>query len=149
MDTRRKEIQGRKPKTVRLTLHYEGGKVNLISQNLVDMICPPSDPLEYSEEEAGFWFMARDQNEKILYRRVIQCPMQYAVEIRSNDPDRPLSLKTVNSPRGEFVLLLPALEEAVTVSLFSSPFSLKEAMEPAREIATIPLKRSQDEKEGS
>lgn len=149
METRTTEIQPRKPKTLRLTLHYEGDKVNLISQQVVDMICPPTDPLEYSEEEAGFWFMLRDRHEQILYRRIIQSPMQYAVEIRSNDPDRPLSWKTVNSPRGEFVLLLPALEEAATVSLFSSPFSLKEAMGPAREFATIPLERDQNKKEGS
>lgn len=141
MDRERNTAQGKKPQSLRLTIHYEGDKVTLVSQHLVDMISLPSDPLEYSEKESGFWFVVKDNKEKTLYRRITQSPIQYAVEVRTNDPDRPLSWKTVDDPKGEFVLLLPAYRQAASVSLFSSPLSLKEARVPAKEFARISLER--------
>ena len=127
--------------TIRLVLEYKENDVNLISQQQVDMIPPPSDALEYSERETGFWFVVKDKEKRVLYRRIIQNPIKYAVEVRSDDPDRPLAWETVKEPQGVFVLMLPAFDEAATVSLFSSPFTLEDSMRPAKEFASISLKR--------
>jgi len=144
----RNDDQGKKPGTLRLVIHYKGDNVELVSHQLVDMIPLPSDPLEYSDKEAGFWFVVKDKKKQTLYRRIIQNPIKYAVEVRSDDPDRPLSWASVEKPEGEFILMLPAFEDAENVLLFSSPLTMKDAMRPAREFASISLKGGRNRKGG-
>lgn len=141
--------RGRKPNfpTLRLTLTYEGSDLRLTSRENVQMVSPPSDPIRPQKGETGFWYEVRDGEDRTLYRRVIQNPIKFAVEVRSDDPERPLAWQEVSEPRGEFILLVPDLDRAHMLVLFSSPLEPGVAPRPAKEIARFDLVQGPEGKE--
>lgn len=133
-------------RALRLIFEYEGDHISLVSARRVAMMVPPSDPLAARRRESGFWFELKDGSGKTLYRRVTHDPIQRAVELRSDDPDRPFTREDVKNPAGTFVLLVPDLAEAREVALSSSPPG-REALAPAKEIARFRIelgRRSED-----
>jgi hypothetical protein len=125
--------------TLRLTFSYEGSDLRLISRQRVEMMSPPSDPVQAQKEQTGFWYEVRDAEGRTLYRRVIQNPIKFAAEVRSDDPERPLAWQEVSEPRGNFILLMPDLDRAHMLVLFSSPMEPGAALGPAKEIAHFDL----------
>ena len=140
-------IKSRDSFTMRLTFSYEGTDLRLISQQSVRMVPPPSDSLRAEEEQTGFWYEVHDAGGSTLYRRVTQNPIKFAVEVRSDDPDRPLNWQQVDEPRGTFVLLIPDLDSALEVVLFGDPLEPDAPSGPAKEIARFDLKQGQIDKE--
>lgn len=111
------------------------------------MLSPPSDPITTQEGRSGFWYELRDAANHTLYRRGMQNPIKYFVEVRSSDPRRPLEWQKVNQPHGDFVLIVPELPLAETIRLFSSPLGHEATSKPAGELASYNLERSPTDKE--
>jgi hypothetical protein len=128
-----------KPGAVRLTFLYKGDSLDLIKQQSLEMIAPPSDALEDQKEASGFWVEITDREKNVLYRRVTQNPIRHYAEIRSDDPDRPLTMQEVRDPSGTFTILIPEIAQAAEIALFSSPFEEKKRLLPAVEIARFEL----------
>lgn len=140
----RKQIEsksqyGRVKCSIRFTFSYRGANIKLESRQSIKMIAPPSDPLEVRDKRSGFWYELRDKENRVLYRRIIQNPVKYAVEVRSDKKDTPLVWENVKDPAGQFVLLTPELPEAESIVLVSSPFELDRANEEAVEITRFPV----------
>lgn len=140
----RKQIEsksqyGRVKRSIRFTFSYRGANIKLESRQNIKMIAPPSDALTVSSKRSGFWYELRDKENRILYRRIIQNPVKYAVEVRSDKKDTPLVWEEVKDPAGQFVLLAPELQEAVSIVLVSSPFEPARANEEAVEITRFPV----------
>ena len=133
--------------TLRLTLSYEGSNVRLVSRQRVEMVSPQSDAAASRQGQPGFWYEVRDEKDRTLYRRVVQNPLRFAAEIRSDDPEWPLSWQEVRHPRGDFVLLMPDLDAAHALVLFSSPMERGAPPGPAEEIARIDLSQGPATKE--
>ena len=127
-------------RSLRLTFSYEGSDVRLVSKQNIEMLSPPSDPIRAQEEQAGFWYELRDAEGRTLYRRVIQNPIKFAFEVRS-DPERPLAWQKMSEPRGDFVLLMPELEQGKTLVLFSSPLEPEGDLGPAKELTRFNLEQ--------
>jgi hypothetical protein len=139
-----KKIGLTQDRALRLTFSYVGSDVYLMSRQSVKMMLPPSDPLSYPREQSGFWFEVKDVNGRTLYRRIMQNPIKYAVEIRTDDPERPLMWHEVSEPKGVFVLLVPELDNAHTIVLYSSPLEPEGIGKPATEINRFGLKQGPD-----
>ncbi len=128
------------PQAVRLVFEYKGSQIKLLSEKRVEMIAPPSETRELGKNASGFWYEVSDAKGKALYRRVVQNPIPAAVEVRTDDPYRPLAWeKPGQDLKGQFVLLIPQLKAAAKVTLFSSPLNLKSGMEPAKELKSFAL----------
>ena len=136
------------PHTLRLTFSYEGSIVRMVSRQSVEMVPPPSDSLHVKEGQTGFWYELRDTKGNTLYRRVTQNPIKFAVEVRSDDWERPLNWESTKDPRGSFILLMPDLREAHTLVLFGSPPEPDKETEPAKEIYRFDLSQFTGGKEG-
>lgn len=134
-------------RAMRLTFSYEGSNVRLASMQRIEMLAPRSDPIRTQEGHAGFWYELRDAEGRTLYRRVIQNPIKFAFEVRS-DPERPLAWQKVSEPRGNFVLLMPDIEQAKMVVLFSSPLEPEGVPGPAKELTRFNLEQIPDYKRG-
>jgi hypothetical protein len=133
-------------KALRLTFEYEGSTVKLVSTQQVDMILPPSHPLETKEEQTGFWFTLSDAQGKPVYRRVVSNPIRYDREVFSNDPRHPsIQRVPVEKPKGTFVMLVPDVAGARTVQLFSHPLAHEAAARgvAARELARFTITQEQ------
>jgi hypothetical protein len=133
-------------KALRLTFEYEGSSVKLVSTQRVDMILPPSHPLETKEEQSGFWFTLSDAQGKPVYRRAMSNPIRYDREVFSSDPAHPsIQRVPVEKPKGTFVMLVPDVSNARTVQLFSHPLEPAAAARglPARELAKFTITQEQ------
>jgi len=76
----------------------------------------------------------------------MQNPIKFAFEVRSDDPKRPLVWHKVSESRGNFVLLMPDLEQAKTLVLISSPLELERAALPAKELIRFDLEQVSEDK---
>jgi hypothetical protein len=126
-------------RALRLTFEYEGSSVRLVSSQTVDMILPPSHPLEARENETGFWFTLADAAGKPVYRRIVQNPIRLDREVFSQDPKKSIHRLDQPKPKGSFVVLVPDFAPARTLILFSHPLELKSAAAPARELRRFNL----------
>ena len=132
----------RKPaKAVRMIFAFEGEHVQLISQQSVEMILPPSDPVKGVEGQKGFWYELRDAQDHPLYRQVMHNPMQEDVEVFSDDPKQSIARQTMPNRKGVFVVVVPDTADGHAVTLSSSPRRVQLAYQPAREIARVALRK--------
>jgi hypothetical protein len=134
-------------RALRLTFDYEGDRVELVAQQRVEMTLPPSDPIEEGEGQAGSWYVLRDRNGAPVYRRVIQNPIRVDEEIFSDEPGNTLARRPVEQPRGQFVLLVPDIEEARALSLVGPPAEPRAGARPAEEIARFDLEEGPGQKD--
>jgi len=131
-------------RALRLTFNYEGSNVKLVSAQSVDMILPPSHPLETKEEQSGFWFTLSNSRGKAVYRRILHNPISYDREVFSNDPADPSVQRVpVAKPKGTFVILVPDMADARTVQLFSHPQEPTGHGLAARELARFTITQEQ------
>jgi len=147
------QLPGQSPggptRVLRLTFSYEGNKIRLVSRQSVEMILPPSDPGQGYEGESGFWYSLNDPQERTVYRRVMQSPIRHDVEVFSDDPKESISRAEVSNPRGSFVLLVPDVAEARTLSLYSHSLRPQSAATPSSsEIARFDLDAQENQGEG-
>jgi hypothetical protein len=146
-DTKRGKDTGTPQRSTRLVFSYKGNIIKLVSSQTIDMIPPPTDPMVPSRKESGVWFEVKDARNKTLFRRVSYNPIQQYVEVLSGDPERPFTQVKMDKPAGTFVVIVPEIKDAKNISVFSSPAG-KKIIEPAKEIARFPLKRTMKRKGG-
>jgi hypothetical protein len=123
---------------IRLIFEYEGRRVRLLSRQRVDMLPPPSDPL-VGEGQLGFWVDVRDAGGRVLHHQVMQDPVRGDVEAFSDEPDVSVVRIPVSEPRGNFAVLVPALEAADHLALMSSAPAEGVALRAATELARFSL----------
>lgn len=129
-------------KAVRLVFSFDGDHVTLTSQQPVEMVLPPSDPVEGIEGHKGFWYELRDAQDRPLYRKAIHNPMREDVEVVSDDLRQHSVVRhPVPNRKGIFVALIPDTENGWAVTLSSSPRAPQLDHQPAAVIARFPLKK--------
>ena len=126
-------------RAIRLIFRYQGKNIHLLSKNTLDTLVPPSDPLEVRQGEVGFWLEIRDRKNQVCYRKVMFNPIMYAVDRRTDDINRSGNFQDVNEPSGEFVVVVPQIEGARSISFLSNQFEKKGAVRPVRRIAQFDL----------
>lgn len=129
------------PRTLRLVFTYEGDKIDLLDQQSIEMVPFPSEPVPLERDRVGFWYELQDSEEHTLYQRAIASPLKAAVEVSSDDPERPLKWQEMEHAQGHFVLYAPDIDEAHNIVLFNSPLDPKMATTPSdREAAGAPAR---------
>jgi hypothetical protein len=133
--------QGKSAKAVRLVFSYDGRDVTLTSQQSVEMVVPPSDPVEGNEAHHGFWYELRDNQDRPLYRKVMHNPMSGDVEVFSDKAPHSVERHPMPNRKGVFVALVPDIENGQAVTLSSSEHAPERGHLPAAEIARFALKK--------
>jgi hypothetical protein len=132
---------------IRLIFSYQDSKIDLISQQDVEMIIPPSKDLNYDKNQSGFWYDLHDKDGKILYHDYVFNPIQTSVEILSDSNDGSFKRIPIEHPKGVFTLLIPQIDEAQELILYSSPIEPKREFKKAEEIARFDLRKKYNNKE--
>jgi hypothetical protein len=123
----------------RLTFAYEGDQVRLVSEQLVTMIIPPSHPLDRLETAGGFSIILRDERGEPVYGRISESPLRFDEEVFDRDPKRSIRREANPHPKGTFVVLVPAIDNARRLEFFGSPAKPKAHLESTRRLATFML----------
>jgi hypothetical protein len=107
-------------KAVRLIFEQKDGKIKLVSTQRVNMIVPPPQALTSASGRRGSSFELRDTQDRPVYRRVIENPVQ-DLEVVVDDPRRPLQRIKEDRGRGAFFLIVPDITGARKVALNLEP----------------------------
>ena len=130
----------RPSRALRLIFSYKGGETRLESQQEVEMMALPSDPIDVYASRSGFWAELRDDRERVIYRRIFRSPIANEHEAPSGDPSRPFTRVASESDEGTFVVVVPQIEEAQALILCESP--AEERLHAPREITRVLLKEA-------
>lgn len=110
----------RRNQAVRLIFEQKNGKVKLVSMQRVNMIAPPPQALTSERETRGSWLELRDQQDRPVYRRVIQNPVE-DVEVVADDPERPLQRIKADQINDAFFLIVPDITGVRRLALNLEP----------------------------
>jgi hypothetical protein len=106
----------------RMTFEYDGDQIRLADEQHVQMIVPPSQPLEQTQPVAGFSVLLRDQQERPVYRFTRTSPMQHDAEVFGEPgADDSITRVGVDRPKGTFVVLVPDVPGAKALELVGHP----------------------------
>ncbi len=103
----------------RLTFTYRDGKIELVSQQQVEMRVPAKAPAPRAAAAGPpeFWYELRDAESELLYRLEAEDPIPTDVEVFSDDPERTIERAPNPPEEGVFTVLLPDFENAREVKL--------------------------------
>src|SRR3954471_21188332 len=124
----------------RLTFTYDRDRVRLVDQERVDMVAPVGEPAHIPRGVTGFWVQLRDSRGLRLYQRVVHQPLRFDVEVFPEKRGDPIERRPVEDPHGTFSVLVPALPDARTVVLFSSPPAPERSAEAADQLLSAKLR---------
>lgn len=125
-------------KTFRLTFRFAQGKVQLISSEKLDMICPPSvGERPEAEKHGGFWMELRDANNRVLFHRLLHSTLTNSVEVHS--PDGKIQRVFGDVKESIIEVLLPDNKDAKSITLMGE--SLVPVKERKKSIGSHELAR--------
>ncbi len=122
-------------RALRLTFSFRGDDVRLVAQQAIDVVTPPTDPVEGFERQQGFWAELQAPDGRTLYRRVLRDPAAGDVEVFGPAAERTVARAPVEQVQGVFSVLVPDVPEADTVVLRSSSAAAGPAASPAQRSA--------------
>ena len=129
--------------TVRLTFRYDGGEIELVDRELLEMLDAPSDAAPGPRGESGFWVELRDGEDRMLHRRVLADPFHQSVEVHFGKGESGRVPRAKQS--GTFLVDLPDLPGADHLVVFSSAppnmLRARAGLKPAvaSEVSRMPL----------
>jgi hypothetical protein len=112
---------GRAARSVRLIFSYDGDDIRLESRQPVEMLAPPSDPVEGYANQTGFWTEVRDARGSVLHRQVLHDPVRRDAEVFSPDPEHSIARVPIERPHGVFWVVVPLAPGADHVALMGLP----------------------------
>jgi hypothetical protein len=125
-------------KAVRLIFSYDGDRVKLVSQQRIDMMVPPSDPVTGFKKQKGFWAELKNKREKTLYRRVMHNPTRNDAEVFSETSEQNISRSPAPKRKGVFVVVVPDTDSGDAVTLSRSSPEVKGPARGVRALASKP-----------
>jgi hypothetical protein len=102
-------------RAVRLIFEYEGDRVRLISQQVVDMAVTGFDLPDVAQP--GYYVDARDAQNRTLARVVARGAFGSSMEVFPQKPGDPITRIDVDQPRGAFSVVVPAPESTDHVTV--------------------------------
>lgn len=104
----------------RLTFTFRNGKIDLLSDQHVDMTLPAS-PAGRGSADPQFWYELRDKSASVLHRLVAADPIPTDTEVFSDDPARSITRAAVAPTEGVFTVVVPDVPEVEEVALMRAP----------------------------
>jgi hypothetical protein len=135
-------VQSNVVPVIRLTFEYHGNQIRLVGREDLTDIPPASSPLTGFANQSGFWVELRDAAGKLLYRQILHKPIRFEAELLPDDPAAPRTPRQlpIANPSGRFSVVVPALADAATVVLVSSPLTHDAPASPAAPVASFNLR---------
>jgi hypothetical protein len=132
--------QQQAPQALRLTFRFDGESVELAEIQQLRKLIPPmvGEPPEEGRHY-GEWIELRDGDDRVLFTRVLNDPLQTRVEV--HNPDTGPSIVVGPPGQGTFDVVVPDLREATSAVLFASTPGRGKRLRRAAPIARFDLHR--------
>jgi hypothetical protein len=108
-------------KSLRLEFRFESLDIVLESQTRVDILPPPSDPIEEMDEYTGYYLKLTDPRDNIFYFRKLQNPFRTQTESYGVSAESPISHETLKAPDPTFSVLVPDPGFVFTLEVINKP----------------------------
>ena len=106
---------------LRLTFRISGSNMEPLDRQRLAMAVLPSSSLETDTPQSGFWFELQDAQRQPLYRWILKNPLLNFLEVRSENPEEPLSYQEAARPsEGVFSVVVPDLPDGDFVAFMAS-----------------------------
>lgn len=124
----------------KLLIEYDGTRFKVLSNQLVAMAPPPSDPIANFDNQTGAWVSVRDAHHKVLYRKRLPQAKLDGIEVFPSYPGEKLYwLKESPTPM-TLMVVIPDLPLGVFLDIYGSPpGSEKDPPRPAVPLMSISL----------
>jgi hypothetical protein len=120
---------------IRIVIFHEGLTCTARYRRHVKMTITDGRPLPppaSGHRQPGFWVELRDDAHNTLYWATMWRPFTHTIE--TTTPDGQLGHAGHADPRGVFDVIVPDIQGAHEIVLFSSSIDVGEELEPARQI---------------
>jgi len=104
----------------RLTFTFRNGKIELISDQHVDMTLP-ARPATRGAVDTPFWYELRDKSAAVLHRLTAPDPIPSDTEVFSDDPDRSITRSPIAPQEGVFTVVIPDVADVEEIGLMRAP----------------------------
>jgi hypothetical protein len=108
-------------KSLRLDFRYGNYNIILESQTRVDILPPPSDPIEEMDEYTGYYVKLTDLQNNIFYIQKLQNPFRTETESYGDGAESPISYETLKTPDPTFSILIPDPGIVFTLEIINKP----------------------------
>lgn len=114
----------------RMTFAYDGDRIELIAEHHVQLIVPPTEPLDQAGAVSGLTVVLRDQKDQPVYRATPASAIPQDVEVFNPPGSRDsITRVPVDQPKGAFFVLVPDVPGAKTLE-FVGPALRPDALSP-------------------
>lgn len=101
----------------RLTFRVAGDQIELVNEEKLQMMTPPSVGAPPQEgTHGGFWLEVQDDDNRVLDHRLLQFPLGDSVEVFS--PDGTIEREFGPAKESTFEVLVPDYDDASNVAMF-------------------------------
>jgi hypothetical protein len=126
----------RRTNAKRLTFSYEGNQIELIGEQDIQKVVPPSFTGDTKDNRSGSWFEITGDKQNILYRQTIDNPIKTDVEVFSDEKEtESISRHKISDVKGAFSIVIPDIPEAQGLELYGSP------MKEEKGVRTLDIKK--------
>lgn len=108
-------------KSLRLDLRYENYNIVLVSQTRIDIIPPPSDPIDQADDFNGYYVKLTDGEGRVFYVQRLQNPFRTETESYGDDAPGPITYESLKDPDLTFSILIPDPGIVFTLEIINNP----------------------------
>ena len=108
-------------KSLRLDFRYENYNIALVSQTRIEIIPPPSDPIEQADDYNGYYVKLTDGEGRVFYVQRLQNPFRTETESYGDDAPGPITYESLKDPDLTFSILIPDPGAVFTFEIINNP----------------------------
>ena len=108
-----------RPRTLRVTIAFDGDDLRIQSVEPVAMIAPPAVGVPPREGQSGYWLEVQGEDGRVLFHRPLHNPMGGDVESFADD-GQSITRHAMARPHGTFEVLVPDLGDARTLRIMGA-----------------------------
>ncbi len=131
-------------RSLRLDFRYENYNILLESQTRIEIIPPPSDPIEQADDYNGYYVKLTDGEGRVIYVQRLQNPFRTETEAYGEDAASRVTYERLKDPDLTFSILIPDPGFVFTLEIINNPLLPEFFFKLARQTFTFTIDPAED-----
>ena len=129
--------------SLRLDFRYENYNIVLESQTRIEIIPPPSDPIDQADDYNGYYVKLTDGEGRVIYVQRLQNPFRTETEAYGDDAPGLITYESLKDPDLTFSILIPDPEAVFSLEIINNPLQPELFFKIARQSFTFTIDPSE------